>query len=550
MGVFTKVVKFLEVKPKGEAYAAYPPTRWGNRDIYPIIAAERTYQWYDFFAYWFTAGIALSGWTLGSSLVAIGLTAGQALGAVLLGASFASLNAFLCGEMGRQHYIGYTMMGRATWGLYGSYLCIFLSVVQSLIYFGIQSFYGGQATVLLLNAIFPSFLRMKNTLPASAGITTPNLIGFLVFMAIFAPIVAVPPHKLGKLLLPVFACTCVTFAGVLGWALHANGGPGNLVAPAIAITPLANRYAFVSGISQVAGAYTGGSVRLSDWTRFTATPQAPRVGMVIAQPLSLTIGALVGVLVTSATYELILEWNPLLILQYVQTIQYTPACRAGTFFAGLGFLASQLFVNLTQNCVSTGMDLAGSLPRFITLRRGGFIVCIVGVVIQPWRFLGSAATFLSVIGTFAVFLAPMTAILVTDYWLIRRRKVKIPDLYRADGIFWYHYGLNWKAFLVFFCCIAPSFPGLINSVNGMHISIGLQHFFSCTYFFGYTSAVLLFWGISTIFPPPGNRIMEKMDDDLIEGVGPTDLEVASIRGSQLDGVEKAVATPEVKSLAT
>lgn len=147
-------------------------------------------------------------------------------------------------------------------------------------------------------------MRMKNTLPESAGITTQNLTGFLVFMVLFAPMVMIPPHKLGRLLLPVFGVTCVTFAGLLGWAIHSNGGSaGNLISPAIAITPLAGRFAMVQGISQVAGAYTGGSVRLSDWTRFTATPNAPRIGMVIAQPLSLTIGALIGVLVTSATHE-------------------------------------------------------------------------------------------------------------------------------------------------------------------------------------------------------------------------------------------------------
>lgn len=88
------------------------------------------------------------------------------------------------------------------------------------------------------------------------------------------------------------------------------------------------------------------------------------------------------------------------------------------------------------------MDLAGSLPRFITLRRGGLIVSVVGLVIQPWRFLTQATTFLSVIGSFGVFIAPMTAILVSDFWLVRRRKLKIPDLYKRDGIFWYHFGLN------------------------------------------------------------------------------------------------------------
>jgi hypothetical protein len=36
------------------------------------------------------------------------------------------------------------------------------------------------------------------------------------------------------------------------------------------------------------------------------------------------------------------------MLQYVQNLHYTPTCRAGTFFAGLGLLCSQVFVNMTQ----------------------------------------------------------------------------------------------------------------------------------------------------------------------------------------------------------
>jgi hypothetical protein len=75
------------------------------------------YKWYDYYSYWFTAGICLSSWTLGSSLVAIGLTAGQSISAVCLGGALATMNAFFCGEAGRQHFLGYTMIDRATWGL-------------------------------------------------------------------------------------------------------------------------------------------------------------------------------------------------------------------------------------------------------------------------------------------------------------------------------------------------------------------------------------------------------------------------------------------------
>jgi nucleobase:cation symporter-1, NCS1 family len=43
----------------------------------------------------------------------------------------------------------------------------------------------------------------------------------------------------------------------------------------------------------------------------------------------------------------------------------------------------------------------------------------------------------------------MTGIIATDYWLTRKRKWVIPDIYKRDSIYWYTFGINWRAFLAF-----------------------------------------------------------------------------------------------------
>src|SRR5699024_2071197 len=45
-------------------------------------------------------------------------------------------------------------------------------------------------------------------------------------------------------------------------------------------------------------------------------------------------------------------------------------------------------------------------------------------------------------------LGPVFGIIMTDYWVIRRRKVDIPGLYRADpaGPYYYRAGINRRAF--------------------------------------------------------------------------------------------------------
>jgi cytosine/uracil/thiamine/allantoin permease len=50
-------------------------------------------------------------------------------------------------------------------------------------------------------------------------------------------------------------------------------------------------------------------------------------------------------------------------------------------------------------------------------------------------------------------------ILLTDYFLVRRRKLKVPDLYRGDSssIYWYKMGLNWRAVVAFVMGVWPFF---------------------------------------------------------------------------------------------
>lgn len=76
------------------------------------------------------------------------------------------------------------------------------------------------------------------------------------------------------------------------------------------------------------------------------------------------------------------------------------------------------------NSVSCGMDMAGLWPRYINIRRGAYIMAIIGIAIQlvpcgnccwsvlthdrPWQLLTTAAKFLAVLSGFGVFLAPAT----------------------------------------------------------------------------------------------------------------------------------------------
>jgi NCS1 family nucleobase:cation symporter-1 len=82
-----------------------------------------------------TCGICLSSWTIGSSLIGIGLTPAQAMTSITIGMIIASITAFLNGTPGAKHHLGYGMLARSSFGLWGSYFCIMLNVFQSFVFY-------------------------------------------------------------------------------------------------------------------------------------------------------------------------------------------------------------------------------------------------------------------------------------------------------------------------------------------------------------------------------------------------------------------------------
>jgi len=68
------------------------------------------------------------------------------------------------------------------------------------------------------------------------------------------------------------------------------------------------------------------------------------------------------------------------------------------------------------------------------------------------------------VSSFGIFYGPCAGLLVADYWIIRQRRYKMDDIYRGDAesIYWYTYGVNWRAFVAFIVALAPVLPGYIS----------------------------------------------------------------------------------------
>ncbi|KIY01451.1 uncharacterized protein Z520_03003 [Fonsecaea multimorphosa CBS 102226] len=515
------VLRRLEVKHDGEVYSDRPPTRWGNRDVFPVPLEQRRYTVISYVSYWSIASLSVTSWAYGGSVIALGLSAGEGIACSVIGSLFVGLFAFLCGHPGASMHVGFTALARVTFGLYGSYIPVLLLVFENVIFFGIHAYFGGLAVTIVLNALSSSFMHWKNTLPESAGgVTSQGLIGFVIYFVVFFLLLLIHPSKLRNLVWPAAITIAVVFLGLLGWAISANGGTvGNLLAGKIHLSSTNKSFAMLYAISSAAGSATAFSSRVSDWTRFAVTKHSATVPMLVFAPIFGCIGPIFGILATSAVYSRYqaVEWNPLGLLLYVQATQYTAGCRAATFFAGLGLFCASLMNNLMGKISCAGMDCAGLFPKYITTRRGSYILTVIGILIQPWRLVNGSSTFLTVLASFGVFVAPMTGILAADYWIVRRRKWVMHDIYRQDGIYWYTFGVNWRAYVAFIMSFVFDLPGFAASVNKTSIAPGWTRMYDMSYIVNLAIAVLIFCCLSFAFPPKGLGVAEGWDDGSVVG---------------------------------
>lgn len=212
--------------------------------------------------------------------------------------------------------------------------------------------------------------------------------------------------------------------GMLIWSVRTAHGAGDLLNASPTEAGSTVGWNVVYGIQAILGIWSGGITgqsgasspssllpptpinNLPDWTRYARTPNASLVGQGVTCPLAIIVTALCGVIITSATNQIYGQyfWNPFQLLLYIQSISLTPWARAGTFFAGLAFLASQMALCIVLNAISTGMDMAALCPRWINIRRGCYILTIIAVAICPWNFVNNVTTFLTVLSGWSIFL--------------------------------------------------------------------------------------------------------------------------------------------------
>ena len=135
-------------------------------------------------------------------------------------------------------------------------------------------------------------------------------------------------------------------------------------------------------------------------------------------------------------------------------------------FATAVIFAAQLTTNMAANVVSPSNDFSNLNPRLISYVTGGLITAVIGVLMMPWKLMGSmgAYIFTWLIG-YSGLMGAIGGIMICDYWVLRRRRLDLASLFRPHGRYTYSGGFNWRAIVAFVAAVAPVVPGFLRAAT-------------------------------------------------------------------------------------
>jgi NCS1 family nucleobase:cation symporter-1 len=391
--------------------------------------------------------VCIPTYMLASGLIAGGMSWWQAIATILLGNLIVLIPMLLNAHAGTKYGIPFPVFVRASFGVRGANVPAVLRALVACGWFGIQTWIGGQAIYSMLKIMWPGSAQLPG------GI-------WICFFAFWALNIVViwrgietikflegigAPFTLGIGLL------------LLWWITRQAGGFGPVLsAPGKFHTTAEFIRFFIPSLTGMVGFWATVALNIPDFTRYAKSQKAQVLGQALGLPAAMTLYSFIGVAVTSASAVLFGQpiWDPVELLgRFNQPVV--------AFIALIALLVATLNTNVAANVVSPSNDFSNLNPRRISFRTGGLITGVIGVLLMPWKLLSdfSAYIFGWLVG-YSALLGPIAGVMIADYFLVRRSRLKVPDLYRRGGLYEYDNGLNVRAVVALAAGVSTALMGL------------------------------------------------------------------------------------------
>ncbi len=407
-----------------------------NEDLAPTKLNERTWSTYHIAALWIGMAVCIPTYMMASSLMAAGLSWGQAIINIALGNLIVLVPMQLNSHAGTKYGIPYPVFARLSFGVKGAHIASIARAIIAAGWFGIQCWIGGGAINAVIGVMSPAWAAWAGGIwisfflfwAANVWIAYKGAEAIKFMEAWGAPILFV--LSVG---LMVWAVTGVTAAGK---------GIGDILSAKATYAPGKFWSIFLPGLTANIAFWSTLALNIPDFSRYAKTQKDQFMGQLLGLPTTMAAFAFVGVFVTGATGIMYGEfiWDPVVVISKIGS-------PIAAILGAVGIIVATLTTNIAANVVAPANGISNLSPKKISYKMGTLITGVAGVAIMPWKLLETAGAYLfGWLGTYGLFLGPLAGIYVADYYIYRKKVLDLDDLFRgSEGRYWYGNGYNMKA---------------------------------------------------------------------------------------------------------
>jgi NCS1 family nucleobase:cation symporter-1 len=408
--------------------------RLTNEDLAPL--REQRWGSYNFFAFWMSDVHSVGGYVTAGSLFALGLAAWQVLVALLIGIGIVYVLCNLVARPSQATGTPYPVISRVAFGVLGANIPAIIRGLIAVAWYGIQTYLASASLVVVALKLWPGLAPYADV--EAFGFAGLSLLGWAAFLVMWVLQAAVfwngmeAIRKFIDFCGPAVYVVMFLLAGYL--VMEAGWSNIDLNLVDVTITGWAAVPVMLTAIALVVSYFSGPMLNYGDFSRYGRTFAAVKRGNFLGLPVNFLAFALLTVITTAATLPVYGE----LLTDPVETVARLDNTYA-VVLGALTFMIATIGINIVANFVSPAFDFSNVSPQKISWRMGGMIAAVGSVVITPWNLYSSPEVIHYTLDTLGAFIGPLYGVLIADYYLVKKRRVVVDDLYTLSPEGTYHY---------------------------------------------------------------------------------------------------------------
>jgi NCS1 family nucleobase:cation symporter-1 len=428
---------------------------------------------------------------LASSLIDQGMNWWQALFTIFLGNLIVLVPMILNAHVGTKYGVPLPVFLRLSFGIKGAILASLMRGLVACGWFGIQTWIGGAAIYQLLLVLFPG---LDNTmfLGNFIGLNLAQAACFLFFWFINIWIVYKGIDSIK--LLEAWSAPFLLLIGLalLIWAWVKVGSMNDILSASYLLsskTKLDFWKIFLPGLTAMVGFWATLSLNIPDFTRYAKSQKDQAMGQLIGLPATMLFYSFIGIAVTSATVLIFGQaiWDPVALMGKFES----PAI---VIISMLGLTIATLSTNIAANVVAPANGFANIAPKKVSYKMGGYITGIIGIVIFPWKLIADPEGYIfRWLIAYSALLGALAGIMICDYYLVRKTRINVAELFNPQGKYW---GWNKAAWIAFVISILPVVPGFLVAVGAGSADVFPDIFvnlYSYAWFVTFILSFIIYW---------------------------------------------------------